>query len=259
MLSKYEILKQIKNGNIIIDHLNSKSFDKPNSCRVYLDDYLYTYDYSIIDIKRKQKYLKEVLTGKLETLKKIKIPSKGLILEPNKIYLAKTVEKVTTKGYVPVLHGKTALSLLGVSIELNSGYTYENFDDNFILTIICTKPTIIYPNIDIGNLTFFKSNISNNPNIGMLSGEEIKNRMKSGEIIINPQEDIVINPNSVNLTLNKNICYYTEPILDIKKDNPVESITIEKNGIILYPDNIYIYIYIYQEQMNGQRHTIWYL
>ena len=52
----------------------------------------------------------------------------------------------------------------------------------------------------------------------MLSGEEIKRRMETGDILITPQDNIVINPNSVNLSLNKNIGYYTDPILDLNKN-----------------------------------------
>ena len=133
-----------------------------------------------------------------------------MLLEPHKVYLAKTVEKVITHGFIPVMHGKTALSLLGVGTELTSGYKEDEFSDHMLLSIVATKPTIIYPDIKIGNLVFFPSlNVLSLPNeryySGMLSGMEIQERMQkeNPDITITPQDKILINPNSVNLTLNE--------------------------------------------------------
>ncbi len=240
MLTSNEIKKQMALGNIEITNLKANALDKPNSCSVTLGQELYAFDYAIIDTKEKNTYFEEIKTGNLKKLKKIIIPEEGLLLEPQKVYLAKTKESIKTKGYIPVLNGKVSLSLLGVSIELNSGYAEENYNGPFILSIICTKPTIIYPNIAIGNLTFFKSLSNKSDKIGMLSGEEIKRRMTTGEIVISPDDNIVINPNSVNLTLNSQIGYYTEPVLDLKKENPIKYIDIGEEGVILYPDRIYV-------------------
>lgn len=240
MLTNNEIAMQMKLGYVKIENLRENALEKPNSCIVSISDVLYTFDYSVVDTKENNAYLEEVITDKVDRLRRVKIPSNGLLLEPHKVYLAKTVEKVKTNGYIPVLNGRTSLSLLGVSIELTSGYAEDNYDGNFLLSIICTKPTIIYPNIEIGNLTLFESLDYKSETSGMLSGEEIKRRMQTGDIVITPQDNIVVNPNSVNLSLNKTIGYYTEPILDLKKNNPTENITIGENGIVLYPDKIYV-------------------
>lgn len=240
MLTNKEILKQIEQGNIEITNLMESSLSKPNSCMVSLGDELYKFDYSIVDTKDSSLYRKEVLTDNIDKLSKMRIPKTGLLLEPRKVYLAKTNESIKTNGYIPVLNGRTSLSQLGVSIELTSGYSQNNMNGPFLLSIICTKPTIIYPNIEIGNLTFFPSLDTKSKDIGMLSGEEIKRRMHIGDIVITPQDNIVINPNSVNLSLNKKICYYTEPVLDLKRNNPVEYFTLGEDGAILYPDKIYL-------------------
>lgn len=240
MLTNNEINYQINQKNIQIENLKDEALDKPNSCIVSISDVLYTFDYSIIDTKEKNSYLQEVLSDKVNKLKKVKINKNGFLLEPRKVYLAKTTERIKTNGYVPVLNGRTSLSLLGVSIELNSGYLEDHFDGNILLSIVATKPTIIYPNIEIGNLTFFNSLDQKSKTNGMLSGEQIKAKMQTGKIKITPQDNIVINPNSVNLSLHKEIGYYTEPILDLRKNNPIENITIAKEGTVLYPNKIYI-------------------
>lgn len=240
MLTSNEILKQMNNGNIQIDNLKDGALSKPNSCIVSITDVLYTFDYSIVDTKEKNTYLREIATDEVSRLRRVKIPKEGLVLEPRKMYLAKTSERIKTNGYVPVLNGRTSLSLLGVSIELNSGYGTDNYDGNFLLSIVSTMPVVIYPNIEVGNLTFFKSLDEKSDKIGMLSGEEIKHRMHTGDILITPQDNIVINPNSVNLSLNKNIGYYTEPVLDLKKNNRVENVKIGDEGLVLYPDKVYV-------------------
>lgn len=240
MLTNNEIIKQMILGNIQISDLKKDALRKPNSCIVTLGDVLYSFGYSIIDTKEKNSYLEEVVSNNVNKLKRIIIPKCGLLLEPNKVYLAKTIEKVKTNGYVPVLNGRTSLSLLGVSIELNSGYQEDNYDGNFLLSIVCTKPTIIYPNIEIGNLTFFKSLNYKSKKSGILSGKEIKKQISSGNIIITPQDNIDVNPNSVNLSLNENMYYYTEPVLDLRKNNKTERITIGESGIDLFPNEIYL-------------------
>lgn len=255
MLSSKEIKKQMELGNITIKNLSDNALSKPNSCDLRIGNALYTFDYDIIDTKNGSNYLYEVLNGKIENLRKVSIPETGLLLQPHKVYLAKTVEEVSTHGFLPVLNGKTMLSLLGVSVELTSGYKSDNFEGPFILSIIATKPTIIYPDIKVANLTFFPSLQPSNEirkindemscgvyTSGMLSGEEIKNRMQSEnpDIIINPQDKIIINPNSVNLTLNDTVGIYEDSVLDMKKDNTVKKIELGEDGIWFYPDEIYL-------------------
>ena len=240
MLTLHEIQRQIKEGTILIDPCNENTLTKPNSATVSIGSDLYTFDYTIVDTKHKNAYLRELTSDKLQTLHKVSIPSSGLLLEPRKVYLAKTKEHIMTDGYVPVINGRTSLSLLGISIELTSGYLEDHFEGNLLLSIVATKPTIIYPNIEIGNLTFFFFFYTKSDTIGMLSGEEIKRRIQQKDISITPLDQMVINPNSVNLTLYKEISYYKEPILDLKRKNPMETMTISDQGTILYPDKMYV-------------------
>ena len=173
MLTNNEIKRQMARGNIGIENLKPDALAKPNSCTVSIADTLYTYNYMIVDTNKKYEYLDEIMNAKPKSLNMLKIPPEGLILEPNKVYLTKTNELITTKNYVPVLNGRTSLSLLGLSIELTSGYGHENYHGNMLISIVATKPTIIYPHINIGNLNFFESLSLNDGSIGMLSGEEI--------------------------------------------------------------------------------------
>ena len=255
MLTNKEIQRQMQLGNIAIENLGNHSLSKPNSCDLRIGNTLYTFDYNIVDTRNSKYYLDEVLNDNPQNLKKIIIPETGLLLQPQKVYLAKTVEKVTTQGFIPVMQGKTSFSLLGVSVSMTSGYCSSDFDGHLFLSIVATKPTIIYPDLKIVNLTFYPSLSSSIKtrqisdeissgiyNSGMLSGEEIKRRMQGDnpDIIITPKDKIKINPNSVNLTLNDIVGIYDEPILDLKKENHVSKMQIDSNGVWLYPDEIYL-------------------
>lgn len=253
MLTTKEIEKQINLGNITINNLKNISPKKPNSIDVHLGNYLYLFDYQVLDAKMSKDYLQEVISDKPSILRRVQIPEDGFLLEPYKLYLAKTVESVKTNGFIPALNGKVSMSLLGVSVELNSGYKWDKYDGNLILSIVATKPTIIYPDIPIGNLTFFPSlDVTHESQIingitcgkyksGMLGYSEIEKRMQgeNPDIFIDDTSKIVRNPNSINLTLNETFGVYTEPILDIKYPNPKRYVSIEE-GMWLYPNEIYL-------------------
>ena len=245
MLTSNEIKNQMNLGNIEITNLAPDALRKPNSCDVRIGNTLYTYkDNMVIDSRYAKEYKEEVMQDKPNELMKITIPETGMLLEPNKLYLTKTVEKVTTHGYIPALFGKVNLSNLGIGIALNNEYKTDNYDNYLLISIVASKPTIIYPDMLIGNLAFFKSlepshvvkvNGDHKYGIydsGMLSGREIESRMNktSPDIVISPAKNILINPNSVNLTLNEEIGYYQEEVLDIKKDNPLEIVKIGEEG-----------------------------
>lgn len=255
MLTKSEIQKQMLMGNISIENRKENAFNKPNSCDLRLSDDLYSFEYEILDARNGDLYLQEALTGNINALKKEKFTDKGFLLQPHKVYLARTIEHVTTHGFIPVIYGKANLSMLGVSIELTNGYKTDAFDGHMLLTIIATKPTIIYPGVDIANLAFFPS--LNTPYAcreiddfvscglyasGMLSGAEIKARMlgENPDIIIDKQDLVVFNPNSVNLSLYDMIGFYPDAVLDIKEKNAIEVQQIPKDGMFLYPDEIYV-------------------
>lgn len=75
---------------------------------------------------------------------------------------------------------------------------------------------------------------------GILSGNEIRQRMSKGDIIIEPFDDSQLGPNSYNLRLNPQMFVYTEAVLDPKDDNRVRGIHIPPEGYVLKPGCVYI-------------------
>ncbi|MDH5654872.1 MAG: dCTP deaminase [Spirochaetia bacterium] len=73
----------------------------------------------------------------------------------------------------------------------------------------------------------------------ILSGPEIQKRL-GGDIIIEPFNEGLINPNSYNLRLHNELIVYKEKTLDMKKPNDFEKITIPEDGMILSPGRLYL-------------------
>lgn len=73
----------------------------------------------------------------------------------------------------------------------------------------------------------------------LLSGEEIKSRLGK-EIVITPYNPSQLNPNSYNLKLASELLVYSSDTLDMKKNNPVEHLTIPPEGLLLEANRLYL-------------------
>lgn len=73
----------------------------------------------------------------------------------------------------------------------------------------------------------------------ILSGNEIARRMGK-EIIIEPFDPARLNPNSYNLSLNRELLIYEQEILDMKQPNPTKKIIIPEEGLLLKPGKLYL-------------------
>ncbi len=74
----------------------------------------------------------------------------------------------------------------------------------------------------------------------ILSGSKIKTCVKQGTIDISPFNNSQINPNSYNYRLGDYLKVYEENILDPKKKLKTKKIKIPEEGLILYPNKLYL-------------------
>ena len=160
ILSGKEIEKEI-GKNIYISDFNKKRIN-PNSYNLRLADELLIYDEEVLDMKKKNR------------TKKIKIPKEGFLLEPGKLYLARTAEKTKTNKYVPMLEGRSSVGRLGLSIHVTAGFGDVGFNGYWTLELWVVQPVIIYPGIEIcqiyynelkGDYDPYKSKYQNNKGI----------------------------------------------------------------------------------------------
>lgn len=135
MLSGKEIEKKL-GSEIIIEPFNRKQLN-PNSYNLRLHNELLVYDEDILDMKKENK------------TKSITIPEEGLVLEPGKLYLGRTIEYTETKNYVPMLEGRSSIGRLGLFIHVTAGFGDVGFKGYWTLEIFCVQPIRIYPSVEV--------------------------------------------------------------------------------------------------------------
>ena len=136
ILSGKEIHQQVENGTISIDPFNSGQLN-PNSYNLRLHSDLLVYDSDVLDMKEKN------------STSPLTIPNEGLLLEPQKLYLGRTIERTATDKYVPMLEGRSSVGRLCLFIHITAGFGDIGFDGFWTLEIFCVQPIKIYANLEI--------------------------------------------------------------------------------------------------------------
>ena len=136
ILSGKEIHQQVENGTISIDPFNSGQLN-PNSYNLRLHSDLLVYDSDVLDMKEKNSTSPQT------------IPDEGLLFEPQKLYLGRTIERTATDKYVPMLEGRSSVGRLGLFIHITAGFGDIGFDGFWTLEIFCVQPIKIYANLEI--------------------------------------------------------------------------------------------------------------
>jgi dCTP deaminase len=136
ILSGKEILKEIKSGKLVIEPFDEKRVN-PNSYNLRLHNKMLVYTDSVLDMKKRH-----------ETEERT-IPEDGLLLEPGRLYLGRTVEYTKTTGYVPMLEGRSSVGRLGLCIHVTAGFGDAGFAGYWTLEIQCVQPIRIYPHVEI--------------------------------------------------------------------------------------------------------------
>ena len=135
ILSGKEIEKRM--GKDIIIEPFSQSQLNPNSYNLKLHNELLVYENMPLDIKKPNE------------AKQVIIPESGLLLEPGKLYLGRTIEYTETHETVPMLEGRSSVGRLGLCIHVTAGFGDIGFKGFWTLEIFCVQPIIIYPFFEI--------------------------------------------------------------------------------------------------------------
>ncbi|MDE7192072.1 MAG: dCTP deaminase [Clostridia bacterium] len=135
ILSGLEIKNNLGKG-IEIRPFNEKQIG-PNSYNLRLSNELLVYKNFPLDMKKNNE------------VEHIIIPETGYLLEPNKLYLGRTVEYTKTDKFIPMLEGRSSIGRLGVCIHVTAGFGDIGFSGFWTLELFCINPVIIYPNIEI--------------------------------------------------------------------------------------------------------------
>lgn len=135
ILSGLEIKKRL--GKEIFIEPYDESRLNPNSYNLRLHNELLVYDNDTLDMKKEN------------SASRLIIPEEGLILQPNKLYLGRTIEHTRTETCVPMLEGRSSIGRLGLFIHVTAGFGDVGFNGYWTLEIFCIQPIKVYPGVEI--------------------------------------------------------------------------------------------------------------
>ena len=141
ILSGNAIKEQMRLGRIDISPFDEKRLN-PNSYNVRLADEILTYDHALLDMKKDIPYTIH------------KITDEGYLLVPGKLYLARTMERTKTEGFVPMIEGRSSVGRLGLFVHSTAGFGDNGFEGYWTLELSCVQPVLIYPGIEIAQIYY---------------------------------------------------------------------------------------------------------
>lgn len=140
ILSGKEIQQRL-GTSIIIEPFNITQLG-PNSYNLRLHNELLVYDTPVLDMKAKN------------TCSSITIDQQGFVLQPHRLYLARTIEYTKTENLVPMLEGRSSIGRLGLFIHITAGFGDVGFAGFWTLEMFCVHPIRIYPGVEIGQIFY---------------------------------------------------------------------------------------------------------
>ncbi len=140
ILSGEEIRRRV-GGDIKIEPFDEAQLNA-NSYDLTLHNELLMYEEVVLDLKEPNRY------------RRIEIPESGLVLSPNQIYLARTVEHTETHNLVPMIEGRSSLGRLGLFVHVTAGFGDVGFRGYWTLEMFAVQPIRIYPNIQICQIIY---------------------------------------------------------------------------------------------------------
>ncbi len=140
ILSGQEIEKNL-GDNIKIDPFKPENLN-PNSYNLTLHPDIMTYEEVVLDMRKSNR------------VRRMSIPESGMVLEPNRLYLARTVEYTETHNLVPMIEGRSSIGRLGLFVHVTAGFGDVGFSGYWTLEMFAVQPVKIYPGVEICQLFF---------------------------------------------------------------------------------------------------------
>ncbi len=135
ILSGKQIKKQLGH-NIHIDPFNEEQLNS-NSYNLRLADELMVYEEPVLDMKTPNAH------------RSFNIPEEGVVLEPGRLYLGRTMEYTQTDDHVPMLEGRSSIGRLGLFIHVTAGFGDVGFSGHWTLEMFCIHPIRIYTGVEV--------------------------------------------------------------------------------------------------------------
>ena len=136
-------IRELLGKQIFIEPYDDRSLN-PNSYNLRLHDELVVYEDDVLDMR------------KAPTTRSIKIPEEGLVLEPGRLYLGRTLEHTRTEDLVPMLEGRSSIGRLGLFVHVTAGFGDVGFSGYWTLEISAIQPIRIYAGVPICQIFYHR-------------------------------------------------------------------------------------------------------
>ncbi len=136
-------IQQHLGTDIIIEPFDPARLN-PNSYNLTLHDELLVYEEVVLDMKRPNR------------IRRLSIPPQGLVLEPNRIYLGRTVEYTETHNLVPMIEGRSSVGRLGLFVHVTAGVGDIGYKGYWTLEMFAAQPIRVYPFVAICQILYYK-------------------------------------------------------------------------------------------------------
>lgn len=147
ILTGPKIEECVNNGDICIDPYRPDLVG-PNSIDLCLANDLRIYTIS---------KTKQCLSLKQEnTTRQLTIPDGGLVLRPGTLYLARTIERVGSNKYVPIVEGRSSIGRLGIRIHQTAGFCDVGFHGTITLEMDVLHPVRVFSGVPICQAYFLE-------------------------------------------------------------------------------------------------------
>ena len=130
ILSGHQIQADL-GGRIKIDPFDEEHLN-PNSYNLTLHHELMVYEEIVLDMR------------KANRVRRMTIPEDGLVLNPNQLYLGRTVERTETHELVPMIEGRSSVGRLGLFVHVTAGFGDAGFCGFWTLEMFAVQPVRIY-------------------------------------------------------------------------------------------------------------------
>jgi dCTP deaminase len=135
VLSGHEIRRQL-GVNIVIDPFDEAKLN-PNSYNLTLHDELMVYEEVVLDMRKPNR------------VRRMSIPPEGLMLQANKLYLGRTMERTETRNLVPMIEGRSSIGRLGLFVHVTAGFGDVGFCGYWTLEMFAVQPVRVYAGVSI--------------------------------------------------------------------------------------------------------------
>lgn len=142
ILTGPEIRNRVASGEIILDPFDPGQLN-PNSYNYRLGPVLRICTSEVADPRRAAR------------AEEIELAAAGYVLEPGRVHLGATAERIGSTRFVPSLIGRSSLGRLGAFLQVSADLGQLGAVHHWTLEIVVVQPLRIYPGMKVGQVSFW--------------------------------------------------------------------------------------------------------